>query len=1055
MIVFETQRCFPLSERCGKGKDRFFRAIGEKRFWDWKIRDADCKPMPTTTLPHKTMQDKRDSSKTNENEATAPLDKRSGAARHLSKPCRVKSASDTGSFNRVVHSSMTDSFRVVAVISAFNEEDIISAVIGHLVENGIDVYLIDNHSTDDTTKEASQWLGRGLLQIERFHPSLPSRCETPGPFDWSGILRRKEKLATELSADWLIHHDADEFRESPWPGLTLKAAIRWVDKLGYNCINFQVLNFCPIDDNFQRGDDPRDYFTFFENGAEFDKVQLKCWKASKTQASLVRSGGHEVSFEGRRVFPISFLLRHYPIRGQRHGLKKVFAERKKRFLESERSKGWHIQYDQIHDENHYFLRDPATLRPFNLERARLELMMPEKVLRDLADRLVRTEGELDTFRSKKEDKQQALAEKEEHAKRIAEDRDRLTRDVAELQSAVSSQQQALTEKEEHAKRITEDRDRLTRDVAELQSAVSSQQQALTEKEEHAKRITEDRDRLTRDVAELQSALSSQQQALTASQCQLDQLSLDQERLGRKVLNLQATVRGQQQELADKDLQIVDLVTQQDHSNHQLISTGIRCQERERELTELGSDQKRLLQDVAVLQATVQHQRIALDALHGTFGSLLTNRLRPVKNKVLLPGTRRRRLYDVVLAALKDRLRNGYTSSNGTHSAQFEPLVIWESANKPAAQRTTQNGTHNGRMARKAVPVQRFGGQHFAIYTSSLGNYFFSEFRDLLAAGFQSLGFQVDIRDEGEGFSEVADWHLVVAPHEFFYLGAGRELSNQSLPSNLILFNTEQPSTQWYARARNYFSKACRIWDINNTSSQEIARAGFNCEYLPLGYLPDFKLFREIEELPNHYGTLFLGEKICKSTYLRKPFVERPIDVLFLGTLSARREKFFAHSSRALSNHSCYLYLPSAQGPLLAGLNTTMDTNTSVGLAQRAKIILNIHRGADRYFEWHRIVMHGIWNRALVITEPCGEGPPFQPGVHFVEAPLSQIADVVEYYLADPKGQAEAQAIALKGFQMLSEQCKLTDSLRPLLLRSCSVSLPNWSQNLSHESASSA
>src|SRR5215813_2058057 len=997
MIVFETQRCFPLSDRCGKGKDRFFRAIGEKRFWDWKIRDADCKPMPTTTLPHKTMQDKRDSSKTNENEATAPLDKRSGAARHLSKPCRVKSASDTGSFNRVVHSSMTDSFRVVAVISAFNEEDIISAVIGHLVENGIDVYLIDNHSTDDTTKEASQWLGRGLLQIERFPPSLPSRCETPGPFDWSGILRRKEKLATELSADWLIHHDADEFRESPWSGLTLKAAIRWVDKLGYNCINFQVLNFWPIDDNFQRGDDPRDYFTFFENGAEFDKVQLKCWKASKTQASLVRSGGHEVSFEGRRVFPISFLLRHYPIRGQRHGLKKVFAERKKRFLE----------------------------------------------------------GELDTFRSKKEDQQQALAEKEEHAKRIAEDRDRLTRDVAELQSALSSQQQALTEKEEHAKRITEDRDRLTRDVAELQSALSSQQQALTEKEEHAKRITEDRDRLTRDVAELQSALSSQQQALTASQCQLDQLSLDQERLGRKVLNLQATVRGQQQELADKDLQIVDLVTQQDHSNHQLISTGIRCQERERELTELGSDQKRLLQDVAVLQATVQHQRIALDALHGTFGSLLTNRLRPVKNKVLLPGTRRRRLYDVVLAALKDRLRNGYTSSNGTHSAQFEPLVIWESANKPAAQRTTQNGTHNGRMVRKAVPVQRFGGQHFAIYTSSLGNYFFSEFRDLLAAGFQSLGFQVDIRDEGEGFSEVADWHLVVAPHEFFYLGAGRELSNQSLPSNLVLFNTEQPSTQWYARARDYFSKACRIWDINNTSSQEIARAGFNCEYLPLGYLPDFKLFREIEELPNHYGTLFLGEKICKSTYLRKPFVERPIDVLFLGTLSARREKFFAHASRALSNHSCYLYLPSAQGPLLAGLNTTMDTNTSVGLAQRAKIILNIHRGADRYFEWHRIVMHGIWNRALVITEPCGEGPPFQPGVHFVEAPLSQIADVVEYYLADPKGQAEAQAIALKGFQMLSEQCKLTDSLRPLLLRSCSVSLPNWSQNLSHESASSA
>ncbi len=100
----------------------------------------------------------------------------------------------------------------------------------------------------------------------------------------------------------------------------------------------------------------------------------------------------------------------------------------------------------------------------------------------------------------------------------------------------------------------------------------------------------------------------------------------------------------------------------------------------------------------------------------------------------------------------------------------------------------------------------------------------------------------------------------------------------------------------------------------------------------------------------------------------------------------------------------------------------MDTATSVGLAQRSKILLNIHRGADRYFEWHRIVMHGIWNRALVVTEPCGDGPPFQPGVHFVEARLSQIPDVVEYYLTDPKGQAEAQAITLRGFQTLSERC---------------------------------
>jgi hypothetical protein len=117
---------------------------------------------------------------------------------------------------------MNDSLRVIAIIAAYNEEDIISSVIGHLAHSGIDAYLIDNHSTDDTVKEASQWLGRGLLHIERFPQSFSPGHDSPGPFDWSAILRRKEELATELSADWFIHHDADEIRESPWPGFTLK-----------------------------------------------------------------------------------------------------------------------------------------------------------------------------------------------------------------------------------------------------------------------------------------------------------------------------------------------------------------------------------------------------------------------------------------------------------------------------------------------------------------------------------------------------------------------------------------------------------------------------------------------------------------------------------------------------------------------------------------------------------------------------------------------------------------------------------------------------------------
>src|SRR5262245_41210084 len=113
---------------------------------------------------------------------------------------------------------MVDSFRVIAIITAFNEADIISPVLGHLVENGIEVYLIDNHSTDDTVAQARPWLGRGLLDIESFPPSCTVETSAYEVFDWTAILHRKEELAQTLCADWFIHHDADEIRESPWPG---------------------------------------------------------------------------------------------------------------------------------------------------------------------------------------------------------------------------------------------------------------------------------------------------------------------------------------------------------------------------------------------------------------------------------------------------------------------------------------------------------------------------------------------------------------------------------------------------------------------------------------------------------------------------------------------------------------------------------------------------------------------------------------------------------------------------------------------------------------------
>ncbi|MGB5685229.1 MAG: glycosyltransferase family A protein, partial [Candidatus Electrothrix sp.] len=270
--------------------------------------------------------------------------------------------------------STKDDFRVIALIAAYNEADIISSVIEHLINNGIEVYLIDNRSTDDTVEQASPFLGKGLINIETYPPSHSCSDEPNGVYDWSSILRRKEELAVELEADWFIHHDADEFREGPFPSLTLKKAIRYVDSLGYNCIDFHLLNFHPVNNDFIPGTDPRSVFTRYEDGADFDAVQRKCWKSTGTPVSLVHAGGHDVQFYGRRVSPIKFILCHIPIRSQQHGIRKVFQERKNRFVESERAKGWHVQYDEMVDAEYSFLKDREQLVPFDLEQVRLRLL---------------------------------------------------------------------------------------------------------------------------------------------------------------------------------------------------------------------------------------------------------------------------------------------------------------------------------------------------------------------------------------------------------------------------------------------------------------------------------------------------------------------------------------------------------------------------------------------------------------------------------------------------------------------------------------------------------
>lgn len=176
---------------------------------------------------------------------------------------------------------------------------------------------------------------------------------------WHELLRQVEKIAAGADADWIMHCDADELRYSRYPDDVLAQAFQNVQDSSFNAVDFQVLTFHPVDNGFDGSQDPEQYFRYYSDDPLNQRIgQVKAWR-NVGPVSLAASGGHQVQFRGRRICPVKFLSKHYPIRSQAHGERKVFEERK--WLDQALGRqGWHVQYNGI-VPGHSFLKYPKCL----------------------------------------------------------------------------------------------------------------------------------------------------------------------------------------------------------------------------------------------------------------------------------------------------------------------------------------------------------------------------------------------------------------------------------------------------------------------------------------------------------------------------------------------------------------------------------------------------------------------------------------------------------------------------------------------------------------------
>lgn len=308
------------------------------------------------------------------------------------------------------------------------------------------------------------------------------------------------------------------------------------------------------------------------------------------------------------------------------------------------------------------------------------------------------------------------------------------------------------------------------------------------------------------------------------------------------------------------------------------------------------------------------------------------------------------------------------------------------------------GLHQSQVAVAASSALRT--RHVDLFATSKSNLFILEIGELVAAGFREIGGTAELHlDQVPEETPSADTlQIIVTPHEYYNLFLSELFDRRrarQLTRNVVLLCTEQPETHWFASNLRWGIHARSVADINALGVLAYRNRGLRCHLLHLGYHP-------ILAHPEN-----------------RLHRERNIDITFLGSLTPRRDHFFAENADFFSQHRCHLRLV----PL--GFAKTKLTKSYLSIERRnellsqTKILLNIHYSEQKYFEWHRMLV-GLANGCCIITETCKGYGALEPGKHFIMVEPEYLIPCCEYYLAHPEA---CEKIARQGLEFVQTELR--------------------------------
>lgn len=230
------------------------------------------------------------------------------------------------------------------------------------------------------------------------------------------------------------------------------------------------------------------------------------------------------------------------------------------------------------------------------------------------------------------------------------------------------------------------------------------------------------------------------------------------------------------------------------------------------------------------------------------------------------------------------------------------------------------------------------------------NAFFVELAEVLYEELRALGVETSLTIGGFPAPDPRRVFVVIPPHEYVSLEGNEVLENAALLARTILICAEQPDTPWFEGNLQWVAGAGAVFDINPRGVAGFRRRGVDASRFALGYTAAWDTRADGWD------------------------DDRDIDVLFLGSRSARRERLLAECAGVLGRYKSRLIISDNDRPNVATSESFLAGTEKHDMLRRARVLLNLHRDDEPYFEWLRVVEAAHCGAVVVSEHSTGVAP---------------------------------------------------------------------------------